>query len=480
MQLNSLDLQDRIELSFMFKTSQSRALLLYMHDTPASFYYLSLSLMDGSLNLNVFPDHSLGLVKSGEKATLYNDSKWHSVSILIQQSVISLHIDDYAHFKVDVPNQDQLPLLNQRYHVFMGGVPAETVMVSGASPTKSPFIGCIRDVLIETEIIDFNSIIYHTGVEMNSCTVENSDMAKEDVETDVKDKEDEIIEEEDFEEPEEDPESEWGEIINQPVKPPEVYGKCKLPILPAFDPEVTPNSGLRFGNKRETYLEFNRRLRGLKKRSDFGIELKTNDRNGIIFYIADDKNSDFIALFVKNGKLVYGFNCGSGPVYIESPNFINDERWHFAEFSRQANNGKLYLDGNLVGESKAIGPATNIEVGDIFHLGGLPPEYLENSLVRSNLKNVQQGFVGCLKEMRNRGEGVGKWSKNPRKGVVPCSDKVEPGYFFGPDGGFIIASRRYLVGLDFDITMQIKPRNISGVLLAIQGKKLRHLSLEVS
>ena len=33
MQLNSLDLQDQIELSFMFRTSQSRALLLYMDDT---------------------------------------------------------------------------------------------------------------------------------------------------------------------------------------------------------------------------------------------------------------------------------------------------------------------------------------------------------------------------------------------------------------------------------------------------------------
>ena len=65
-----------------------------------------------------------------------------------------------------------MPLLNQRYHFFMGGVPAETPMVSGAAPTKAPFIGCLRDVLIEKEIVDFNSVIYHTGVEMNTCSVE--------------------------------------------------------------------------------------------------------------------------------------------------------------------------------------------------------------------------------------------------------------------------------------------------------------------
>ena len=83
--------------------------------------------------------------------------------------------------------------------------------------------------------------------------------------------------------------------------------------------------GLRFGNKRDTFLEFKKRFKkGFKKRSDFGVEFKTTESEGIIFYIADEKNSDFIALFVKNGKLIYGFNCGSGPIYIESPQSIND------------------------------------------------------------------------------------------------------------------------------------------------------------
>ena len=231
---------------------------------------------------------------------------------------------------------------------------------------------------------------------------------------------------------------------------------------------MTGRSGLRFGNSPGSFLEFTKRIR-LRKRSNFGIEFKTSERNGVIFYIADEKNSDFIALFVKNGKLVYGFNCGSGPAYIESNQNVDDDQWHFAEFSRQTNVGKLYVDGILQSESMAVGPAKNIEVSEVFHLGGLPEDYLDNPVIRRNLRNVLNGFVGCLKEMLQRGNPIGKWSKN--RGVVPCSDKVEPGYFFGPDGGFILASRRYRVGLDFGITMQIKPRNISGLVLAIQGRK---------
>ena len=116
-QLQSLDLKDHIEMSFMFRTSQmGKSLLLYMHDTPGSFYYVSLTLIDGMLNLNVFPEYSIGLYgdKAGDKPILYNDAKWHSVSILVTQSVITLHIDDYKHFKIDVPSAEKLPLLNQR------------------------------------------------------------------------------------------------------------------------------------------------------------------------------------------------------------------------------------------------------------------------------------------------------------------------------------------------------------------------------
>ena len=62
-----------------------------------------------------------------------------------------------------------------------------------------------------------------------------------------------------------------------------------------------------------------------------------------------------------------------------------------------------------------------------------------------------------------------KWSKNNL--VLPCSDKVEPGIFFGPDGGRIMVEKRFVVGLDFDISMMIKPRNLTGILAAIRGHR---------
>ena len=85
-------------------------------------------------------------------------------------------------------------------------------------------------------------------------------------------------------------------------------------------------------------------------------------------------------------QLVYGFNCGSGPVYIDSSQRVDDGRWHFAEFSRQGRNGKLYVDGDLRGEASSMGTSMNIEVVDRFHLGGLPGDMLSNPEVKRNLQ----------------------------------------------------------------------------------------------
>ena len=93
---------------------------------------------------------------------------------------------------------------------------------------------------------------------------------------------------------------------------------------------------------------------------------------------------------------------------------------------------------------------------------------MSNCSYSFHFQKVATGFIGCLRKFRLRDSEIGKWSKNNKAGVIPCSKKVEPGYFFGTGGGHLHAFKRFRVGLDFDITMQIKPRNISGLLLAIQ------------
>lgn len=55
-------------------------------------------------------------------------------------------------------------------------------------------------------------------------------------------------------------------------------------------------------------------------------------------------------------------------------------------------------------------------------------------------------------------------------GVISCSEKVELGTFFGKGGGYIKLKDRFKVGLELDVRLDIKPRNQSGILVAVHGR----------
>lgn len=71
--------------------------------------------------------------------------------------------------RITVENPEQIPKLDERYNIFMGDVPGDINMIPDALPSNSPFIGCVRDVLVEQNLTDFNMIPYHTGLDFGIC-----------------------------------------------------------------------------------------------------------------------------------------------------------------------------------------------------------------------------------------------------------------------------------------------------------------------
>uniref|UniRef100_A0A0K2UE20 Laminin subunit alphalike [Acyrthosiphon pisum] n=1 Tax=Lepeophtheirus salmonis TaxID=72036 RepID=A0A0K2UE20_LEPSM len=487
MQLKEMTLQDRIHVSFMFRTNQAKGLLLYMQDVDM-FYYVSLSFSEGALSLRVFPRFEIETSDKGSRKPIsYDDNEWHTVYISVMKTGIIMHIDDYEVFNISIENESEVPLLDKRYNVFFGGIPDSSSPMPGSIANNAPFIGCIRDVVMDNNLYHFNDLEFHTGMLLGECVIESA--PSKIVETEkVEPETDEIIKEKstatldnastDLNENEDDEEDEagmdsdmdWGFKESIPEEPPQTFGECALPISSSIDTNLTIRSGMRFGTKKESYLEFNRKLK-IKKRSEFKIDLRTTKENGVILYTANERNIDFIALFMKKGKIVYGFNCGSGSTYIQTNDMFNDGRWHHVEFKRHGNRGKLYVNGLLMGEKISEGDTQNLDVIPELFLGGIKQELREELPVQRNLMRVTTGFVGCLREFIHRRKRIGKWSKNNSNGVIACSDMVEQGSFFGSKGGHILVQPRYRVGMDFDINMDIKPRNISGILLAIQGRK---------
>lgn len=63
-------------------------------------------------------------------------------------------------------------------------------------------------------------------------------------------------------------------------------------------------------------------------RSKFEFEFKTDQPDGLIFYMADTKHIDFMSVYMKDGHLHYDFNCGSGAARMVSNKRFNNNTWH--------------------------------------------------------------------------------------------------------------------------------------------------------
>ena len=74
-------------------------------------------------------------------------------------------------------------------------------------------------------------------------------------------------------------------------------------------------------------------------KSGFHIDFKTTHPDGLIFFMMNEEaKKDFVALFINNHKLVYSFNCGSGPSYLETSwsltvNLINMNTEYLDEYN---------------------------------------------------------------------------------------------------------------------------------------------------
>lgn len=63
-------------------------------------------------------------------------------------------------------------------------------------------------------------------------------------------------------------------------------------------------------------------------RSQFSISLKTPSSHGMIFYVSDQEEENFMALFIAHGRLVFMFNSGHQKLRIRSQEKYNDDQWH--------------------------------------------------------------------------------------------------------------------------------------------------------
>uniref|UniRef100_T1J097 Laminin subunit alpha n=1 Tax=Strigamia maritima TaxID=126957 RepID=T1J097_STRMM len=452
------ELTSSCELTFKFKTIDENGLLFYMGEKKDDkSNSLSLSIHNGAIVFKTIP--------GGEVRTpaMYNDQEWHFVTATRQSNELLLDIDDFDHTRIRLGDRKDF-LISSKASIFVGG--PGTTIIENATPTKRYFIGCVGDVTINGEFLNFANSSYQSGGSLANCPIADPKPTPIAIPIDIY------------------PVTVYPPEIktDRPTQPPKFYTterprQCALPRTPLEDLGISEASGIRFGVGHQSRQEYSVRPSEFAKITHLEVQFQTKaTHDGILFYLADKEN-DFAGLTINgDGMLKFSYNLGSGSTNVESGSGrYNDGKWHTVNVHRNQRRAKLTIDGKLVGEGSSNPPATTMEMVTTLFVGGVSDGIKVKA--KAQLRGVDQPFDGCLRRLKI----ANRPAEEPRAnvGTQSCSDKVEPGSFFSDKGGHLILHDNFVVGTDLDISLEIKPRDISGVIMAIHGQAGDYLALQL-
>ncbi|XP_073669052.1 basement membrane-specific heparan sulfate proteoglycan core protein isoform X18 [Paramisgurnus dabryanus] len=144
------------------------------------------------------------------------------------------------------------------------------------------------------------------------------------------------------------------------------------------------------------------------------LEIKTLSSDGLIFWQGVEpagaisihkthdsrkelgnqaKVKDFVSLGLKNGRVVFSYQLGSGEANIESGDTVNDGQWHKVTAVRTGRHGYLQINGGSVHRGQSKGKSVMVDTKGNIYLGGAPDM---KSLTGGKFST---GITGCVRNV---------------------------------------------------------------------------------
>ncbi|XP_036405732.1 laminin subunit alpha-4 [Megalops cyprinoides] len=438
-----------------FRTLEPNGLLFYHNEGADEF---SLSIENGAVVLN-----SRGTkVKSHKKH--YNDGRTHFLVASVSNQKYHLVVDDKDKQEKSRPASSAASTASLKTFYF-GGSPSSSIR---------NFTGCVSYAYIsredrDIEPEDFQRYSENVQASLQDCPVErppaalhlkqsrNSSKSKQSQARKVGRDKSSL------------PQGPAGLKID-PLEAPEVEATpCYLSSKPRATGHAYHYGGT--GNSRQEYVDT---PESISERSHFSLSLKTHSSFGLIFYVSDETEDNYMALFLAHGKLVYTFNIGSHKIRIKSQEKYNDGAWHNVIFTRDGNVGRLIIDGLKVLEDRSPGGNSSWHVSSPLYLGGVPPGRAQRNIQRNSVYS----FTGCVKNAQLNGQRLSSVSQT--FGVTPCFEGLsEPGSYFSEEGGYVVLDDSFNLGLKFELVLEVRPRAAFGVLLHVYTSEGEYLSVYI-
>nr|XP_045009937.1 laminin subunit alpha-4 isoform X2 [Jaculus jaculus] len=429
------------EGGFNFRTLQPDGLLFYCASGSDVF---SISLDNGTVVMDV-----KGIkVKSPDKQ--YNDGLAHFVIASVSPTRYELIVDQ-SRLGSKNPTKgkaEQTPASEKKF--YFGGSPI--------SPQYANFTGCISNAYFtrldrDVEVEDFQRYSEKVHTSLYECPIESSPLF--------------LL-------------YKKGKNSSKPKASQNKKGE-KTKDSPSWDPvglkfleQNAPRDSLchlsnspraiehayQYGGTANSRQEFEHPKGDFGERPQFSIRLKTRSSHGMIFYVSDQEENDFMTLFLAHGRLVFMFNVGHKKLKIRSQEKYNDGLWHDVIFIREKSSGRLIIDGLRVLEESLPPTAATWKIKGPIYLGGVAP----GRAVKNVQINSVYSFSGCLSDLQLNGASIPSASQT--FSVTPCFEgPMETGTYFSTEGGYVVLDESFNIGLKFEIAFEVRPRSSSGTLV---------------
>lgn len=429
-------IQFHVTMKFKSDLNRNNGLLLYINleNDPSKMFAIYME--DGHVWIAARPRNKLKKFQS--KLSNYGDGNWHYISAMRTGKIMSLNIDDRDESSMQIAS-DSFGKIN----LFFGAVP-DTVTMPKIIPPES-FHGCIEDVTINGKFFNFATLSISGRVQLNQCR--------------------------------QDPVKVIPTTIRPTLPPIAPVDNCQLPLKPAT-PVSPVKLGLRFGSSQShSWWEIDVPLKD-KKRNAFQFYFRTFSAEGILLYAADKKHNDFISVYLQNGQVVYAFDCGSGMAILKSSKTYNNGIWYKVDVTRDEKVGQLSVDNAVNPRVSSTGQSTELNIIQPIIFGGISEEISTNTQFAKNIPISNYQFVGCLRDLKVLNKNISD-SDGREHNVKPCYSHEENGKFIGFGGGSIVVEENFTVGTDMELSLDIKPRTINGILASVSADDDNYFLLEL-
>uniref|UniRef100_A0A915PQH1 Laminin subunit alpha n=1 Tax=Setaria digitata TaxID=48799 RepID=A0A915PQH1_9BILA len=196
-----------------------------------------------------------------------------------------------------------------------------------------------------------------------------------------------------------------------------------------------------------------------RKQTIFSLNFQTYSPDGLLLYLG--KERDFLSLELQDGRLKLSFDFGSGVGRVTSTGSnYNDGKPHSVYVHRLERHARIQVDENDVAEGDSPGTMFELNLSDVFYLGGVPPDVSTRTAVVS--------MSGCIEHVKLNNRLLDMSKSRTAKGVQPgCSTQNVRIISLVSERSTAAFTRLSSAKNYLELTLRFKTKRQSGILVSV-------------